>query len=72
MIVYTNRYIYVNTISDIVRLKKHLNRKDKDTGKEFFRFNITIDPKLVKELGWKAGDELESETKGKELRIKKK
>lgn len=68
-------YIFLSMTGDVInramKLKKHLNRKDKDTGKEFFRYDITIDPGIVQELGWKAGDELKSETKGKELKIKK-
>lgn len=55
-----------------MKLKKHLNRKNKDTGKEFHRFDITINPELIDQLGWKHGDELNADVKGKELRIKKK
>lgn len=55
-----------------MKLKKHLNRKDKNTGQEFFRYDITISPEIIKELGWKDGDDLDAEVKGKELRIKKK
>lgn len=55
-----------------MRLKKHLNRKNKDTGQEFFRYDITISPEIVKGLGWKEGDELSAEIRGKEIRIKRK
>jgi len=55
-----------------MQLKKHLNRKNKDTGQEFYRYDITINPELVDQLGWKNGDELNAKIKGKELRIRKK
>jgi hypothetical protein len=55
-----------------MKLKKHLNRKNKDTGQKFYRYDITINPEIVKDLNWKDGDELGAEVKGKELRIKKK
>ncbi|WP_162858625.1 hypothetical protein [Candidatus Nitrosotenuis aquarius] len=55
-----------------MKLKKHLNRKDRNTGHEFYRYDITINPEIIRELGWKDGDELDAEVKGKELRIKKK
>ena len=54
-----------------MKLKKHLNRKDKNTGKEFFRWDITLDPELIKELKWKKGDSLKSKTSGKKLTIEK-
>lgn len=56
-----------------MKLKRHLNRKDKKTGKEFYRYDVTIDPSLIEdELKWKANDDLEAEAKNKELRIRKK
>lgn len=55
-----------------MRLKKHLNRKDKNTGQEFYRYDITINPEIIKELGWKGGDELEVQISGNILQIKKK
>lgn len=61
----------MNTVQRM-KLKKHLNRKNKDTGQEFFRYDITLNPEMVEKLGWKSGDELDAEIKGKELRIKKK
>ena len=55
-----------------MRLKKHLNRKDRNTGKEFFRWDITIDPDLINELKWKKGDELKGKVvAGKKLSIEK-
>jgi len=54
-----------------MKLKKHLNRKDKNTGKEFFRWDITIGPELIDELGWKKGNDLKGKVSGKTLIIKK-
>ena len=55
-----------------MKLKKHLNRKDKSTGKEFFRYDITIDPRLIEELKWRPNSELSASVKGKKLVIEKK
>lgn len=55
-----------------MQLKKMLNRKDKSTGKEFFRFDITIDPALIKELGWKKGTEIAARVLSGKLVIEKK
>ena len=54
-----------------MKLKKHLNRKDKNTGKEFYRYDLTIDPNLVSELKWKANQELSARVSGKKLVIEK-
>lgn len=57
-------------ISRAMKLKKHLNRKSKD-GKEFFRYDITINPELVKELGWKDGEDLKATTRKDKMIIEK-
>ena len=54
-----------------MKLKKHLNRKDKSTGKEFYRYDLTIDPNLVSELKWKVNQELKAKVSGKRLVIEK-
>ena len=54
-----------------MKLKKHLNRKDKNTGKEFYRYDLTIDPNLVSELKWKVNQELKAKVSGKRLVIEK-
>ena len=53
-----------------VKVKKVLNRKDKNTGKEFFRWDITIDPEFIRELGWKKGTELDGKVTGGKLILK--
>lgn len=55
-----------------MKLKQNLNRKDKNTGKEFFRWDITIDPEFVDELEWKKGNDLKGKVSGKKLIIEKK
>ena len=55
-----------------MKLKKHLNRKDKSTGKEFYRYDLTLDPNLVSELKWKSDQELSARVSGKKLVIEKK
>jgi hypothetical protein len=54
-----------------MKLKKNLNRKDKNTGKEFFRYDITIDPKLIEELEWLKGDTLNGKVSDNKLIIEK-
>jgi hypothetical protein len=46
-----------------VRVLKSLNRKDKKTGQEFYRWLVHLEPDLVKKLGWKEGTELEGEAR---------
>ncbi|MCE2507440.1 MAG: hypothetical protein J4F36_13450 [Nitrosopumilaceae archaeon] len=55
-----------------MKLKQNLNRKDKNTGKEFFRWDVTINPELIEELGWKKGNELTGKISGSKLIIQKK
>jgi len=52
-------------------LKKHLNRKDRETGKEFYRYDITIDPKIVSELKWRDKQKLKTKLVGRKLVIEK-
>lgn len=54
-----------------MKLKKNLSRKDKNTGKKFFRYDVTIDPELIKELKWKKGDTLNGKVSSKKLVIEK-
>ena len=56
----------------VMKLKQNLNRKDKNTGKEFFRYDITIDPELIKEIGWRKGTELQAKVSGNKLVIERK
>ena len=50
----------------LLKLKHPLNRKDKNTGKEFRRWDITLDPCIIEELGWKEGEILNARvSKGK-------
>ena len=53
-----------------VKLKKVLSRRDEKG--EFWRYDITIPNKAIKDLKWEKVDELDFEVKNKELRIKKK
>jgi len=50
-----------------MRLQKQLSRKYGD--KEYAKYVIVVKPKLIEKLGWKAGEELEAEVKGKKLII---
>jgi bifunctional DNA-binding transcriptional regulator/antitoxin component of YhaV-PrlF toxin-antitoxin module len=53
-----------------MKLQKQLSRK---VGRQKYpKFVVTISPKTVKELGWKPGQELEIEVRGKEAKIKPK
>lgn len=62
---------YLNLETKSLKLKRHLNRKDKVSGQEFFRFDITLSPDMIKELGWKAGQELKASVKNDKLVIEK-
>jgi len=50
-------------------LQKQLSKKIGD--KEYSKYVIVVPPKMVEELGWKAGEELEAEIKNKKLIIEK-
>ena len=50
-------------------LQKQLSKKIGD--KEYAKYVIVIPPKMVNELGWKAGEELEAEVKKGKLIIEK-
>ena len=50
-------------------LQKQLSRKYE--GKEYAKYVIVIKPKIVEELGWKEGEELEAEVKKGKLIIEK-
>ena len=49
-----------------------LSQKSREyEGKEYKKFWVVIPNKLIKKLGWKTGEDLEAETKGDKLVIKK-
>ena len=52
-----------------MRLLSHVSRKYKDTHYE--KFWVVIPNKLVKELGWKKGEDLEAEVKNGKLVIER-
>jgi antitoxin component of MazEF toxin-antitoxin module len=53
-----------------MRLQKHLNRKTEK--KEYAKYVVVIPPEHIEELGWKEGQELEPEVKGRKLLIQPK
>jgi len=52
-----------------MKLQKQLSRKVGD--KEYAKYVAVIPPEKIKELGWKDGEELESEIKDRKLILKK-
>ncbi len=50
-------------------LQKQLSKKIGD--KEYAKYVIVVPPKLIEQLKWKGGDELEAEIKDKKLIIEK-
>jgi len=52
-----------------MRLQKQLSRKVGD--KEYAKYVLVIKPKTIEKLGWKDGEELEAEVKGKKLIIER-
>ncbi len=55
-----------------MKLKKISSRVSKRDGHKFYRYDITIDPELIKDLKWKKGIELSTKVSGKKLIIEKK
>ena len=52
-----------------MRLQTQISRKVGDT--EYTQSWIVIAPKVLKELGWKSGQELKAEVKGNKLIVEK-
>ena len=52
-----------------MKLQKQLSRKYGN--KEYPKWTIVIPPRDIEELGWNAGEDLESEIKGQELTIRR-
>ena len=52
-----------------MRLLSQISREYK--GEQYEKFWIVIPSKLIKKLGWKKGQDLEGEVKGKKLIIEK-
>jgi bifunctional DNA-binding transcriptional regulator/antitoxin component of YhaV-PrlF toxin-antitoxin module len=53
-----------------MRLQKHVTRKVQN--KEYAKYVVVIPTEHIEELGWKEGQELEPEVKGKKLLIQPK
>ena len=53
-----------------MKIQKQLSKKRGD--KEYYRYVINIPSKVIKESGFKEGDELEVETKKGEVRLRRK
>ncbi len=51
-----------------MKLQKQLSRKVGT--QEYPKYVVTISPKTIKKLGWKAGQQLKIEIKGKEAKIR--
>jgi len=52
-----------------MRLLSQKSREYKD--KSYYKFWVVIPNKIIDKLGWKRGDELETEVKGDKLLIEK-
>lgn len=52
-----------------MRLQKQLSRRVR--GKEYPKWLVVIPPKVIEELGWKEGDELDPLIDEGELRVKR-
>ena len=50
-----------------MRLQRHINRKVE--GKEYGKYVVVIRPEDIEALGWREGQELKPEVKGKKLVI---
>lgn len=52
-----------------MKLQKRFLREH--NGKKYYKFIVNIPPKLIKKLGFKAGEELKADVKGNKLILKK-
>ncbi len=52
-----------------MRLIKQHGRKYE--GKDYFKYIVVIPNKIINELGWKGGEDLDIERKGKKIIIEK-
>lgn len=52
----------------LMKLVKQHTRKYGD--KDYYKFFVVIPQKIIEELGWKGGEDLEAEVKDKKLIIK--
>ncbi len=55
-----------------MKLKKPINRVSKETGKIFYRYDVTLPPAVIDELDWKEGAELKAKAatiQGKKVMI---
>lgn len=49
-----------------------IEQKSRNYGdKEYFKYIVVLPSKIVKQLGWKAGEDLEVEVQGKKLVIER-
>ncbi len=53
-----------------MRLQKQLSRKGK--GKDYHKYVLVLSEGLVKEAGFKEGDELQADAKSGEVKLRKK
>ena len=51
-----------------MKLQKHKTRKDKD----YHKYVVVLPEKIIKKSGFKEGDELETEAKEGEVRLRRK
>ncbi len=53
-----------------MKLQKRFLRKHRD--KDYFKFMVNIPPKIIKQAGFKEGEDLDIKVEGKTIKIKKK
>jgi len=62
------RQKYSTVMPVSVRLQKQLSRRF--GGKEYAKWVVVLPPRVVRELGWKEGQELKSQIDGRTLRVR--
>jgi len=55
-------------LPDFVKLQRHLNRRF--AGREYAKWVVVLPPRIVRELGWKEGQDLKIQVDGKTLRMR--
>ncbi|HKZ98490.1 MAG TPA: AbrB/MazE/SpoVT family DNA-binding domain-containing protein [Thermoplasmata archaeon] len=51
-----------------MKLQRHLNRRF--AGREYAKWVVVLPPRIVRELGWKEGQDLKIQVDGKTLRMR--
>lgn len=60
--------MYSTMYATNVKLQRQLNRRAR--GKEYAKWVLVLPPRIIRDLGWKQGEEFEFQIHGKTLRLR--